>query len=92
MVKEVPFVTFPTTLYFIPGPSLKFTTFHTTSVWGQALGGGGGGEEVLGVSAAGGGGGGEESFSGSTDFLAGGEACLANGAGRGRFIIFSNSS
>ena len=88
MVKEVPFVTFPTTLYFIPGPSRKFTSFHTTSVWGKALGGG---EEVLGVSTTGGGDGGEAPLSVSTDFLGGGKAFLATDAGRECFTNFSNS-
>jgi hypothetical protein len=90
MVKEIPFVTFPTTLYFIPGPSRKLTVAHATWVLGKVLGGRADGE-VLGVSTTGGGECGEESLPGSTDFLGGGEACFATGAGWDRFIDFSNS-
>jgi hypothetical protein len=91
MAKEVPFFTFPTTSYFIPGPSRKLTIAHATWVLDRVLAGGAGGEEVLGVSTTGGGEGGEESLPGSTDFLGGGEACFATGAGWDRFIDFSNS-
>jgi hypothetical protein len=91
MVKEVPFITFPTTLYFVPGPSRKFTLAHATSVLGRVFWGGPGGEEVLEVSTIGAGEGGDGSFSGSTDFLGGGGACLATGTEWVRFIDFSNS-
>ena len=91
MAKEVPFAAFATTLYFIPGPSRKLTVAHATWVLGKVLGGGADGEEVFGVSTTGGGEGGEESLSGSTDFLGGGEACLATEAGWDLFIDFSNS-
>jgi len=90
-VKEVPFGTFATTLYFIPGPSRKLTVAHATWVLGKVFEGGAGGEEVFGVATTGGGEGEEESLSGSTDFLGGGEACFATGAGWDRFIDFSNS-
>ena len=80
MVKEIPFVTFPTTLYFIPGPSRKLTVAHATWVLGRILGGEAGGGEAFGVSTPGGGEGGEEFLSGSTDFLEGDKACLATGA------------
>ena len=91
MAKEAPLVAFPTTLYFIPGPSRKFAVDHATCVLARAFGDGGGGEEVFGVSTTGAGEGGGETFSGSTDFLGSGGACLATGAGEGRFIDFSNS-
>jgi hypothetical protein len=82
MVNKVPFFTFATTLYFVPGPSRKLTVAHATRVL----------DKVLGVSTTGGGEGGEGPLSGSTDFLGGGEACLATGAGWDRFSDFSNSS
>lgn len=91
MAREVPFVSFPTTLYFIPGPSRKLAVAHATWVLGRVFGGGGGEEEVFGVSTTGDGGGGEVSLGGSTDFLRGGGACFATGAGWDRFIDFSNS-
>jgi hypothetical protein len=45
MAKEVPFVTFPTTLYFIPGPPRKLTVAQATWVFGRILAAGG--EEVF---------------------------------------------
>ena len=83
MVKEVPFVTFASTLYFNPGPSRKLAVAHATWVlgsdfWGEA----GGGEEIFGASTPEGA---EEFLSGSTGFstgfLGGSETCLVTGAG-----------
>jgi hypothetical protein len=39
ILREVPFLTLPITLWFIPGPSRKFTKSHTTCV--KRSGGGG---------------------------------------------------
>ena len=88
MAKEVPFVTFPTTLYVIPGPSRKLTVAQATWVLDRVFGGG---EDAFGVSTTGGGEGGEISLVGSTGFCGGGGACFATGAGRDRFSDFSNS-